>query len=806
MKYYFLKNYNNYFNRILKKFDTVSEYLNAVKTYQTYTNDDISFNHNDDIFAVIQHLDWLATLFWKPDYMLEVNDNDVIVRRWFVADFIYDSQTTKYNVNLRRDVLADYKDSILNSPCYIEKGYVNDNNPLIFNKEDFMCNQIKISEDFLYDKSHCSWLVAYYDLNEKSELQGSVTLNEPTDAIPIGVNTIDSWTVMNEFKSGKTITENGADSLTIYVDMTDTTTEAAVTIYKDMDHSIVEEADSDTELEYDKDDWSIFTPVQQQLIDTQVEVETNLNTNKAAIKSALSNFKKGDYANTVKWIGKFVKTGNGKIYYISGSVRYNVTDKAVIQPTTVDPQEQAIYNAVKDAFCYSGGHIFKRTGWSGTFKDAISVEYNSYTITLRYTEVKDGTFSYDFTQVPQLSDVPFGMLVFPYKPEGAEGIATQTLDIMNPNLPLRIVQQLALKAGVIKDVQILPYCPFTNLTSSYAGILDTYCVVFDLTTLNNSQYAVIKDNNNNPGTFVLFPQQNKFSTTVRNYLAANFDDIKVENQCTFYRLCSPNWSSEFEFSVAKNGNFEYFNVDCTYQPFKPYIHIAPQWSGLYGRDFGDARGLICGGEFTIPLATSAWETYKLQNKNYQEMFARQIESMDTNYQIDRNKNIANMVNTGVMAGLGTVVGVAAGNPMALMGAAGAAGGLIAQGNNLRAQKQHYEENRDYTIDMHNYQLDNIKALPNTLVGVDAYTNNNKIFPIVEKYSCTDKEKEIFREKLKYEGMTINAMGKIVDYLNLSGDTFIKGQIIRLENFDMDAHMANYIAGEVAQGFYTREIV
>lgn len=80
----------------------------------------------------------------------------------------------------------------MNSPCFIEKGYVNDNSPLIFNKEDFSCNQIKISEDFLDDQSHCSWLVAYYDLNEKNQLSGTVNLNAPTDAIPIGVNTIDS--------------------------------------------------------------------------------------------------------------------------------------------------------------------------------------------------------------------------------------------------------------------------------------------------------------------------------------------------------------------------------------------------------------------------------------------------------------------------------------------------------------------------------------------------------------------------------------------------------------------------------------
>lgn len=87
-----------------------------------------------------------------------------------------------------------------------------------------------------------------------------------------------------------------------------------------------------------------------------------MQTNKAAIKTALGNFKKGNYANTVKWIGKFVKTGDGKIYYISGSVNTGYRTTAHIQPTTVDPQEAAVYEAVKNAFCYSGGNVFKRHG------------------------------------------------------------------------------------------------------------------------------------------------------------------------------------------------------------------------------------------------------------------------------------------------------------------------------------------------------------------------------------------------------------------------------------------------------------
>lgn len=82
--------------------------------------------------------------------------------------------------------------------------------------------------------------------------------------------------------------------------------------------------------------------------------------------------------------------------------------------------------------------------------------------------------------------------------------------------------------------------------------------------------------------------------------------MKVSNECDKYRLCSPNWSNFFDFSLAKNGGTVMsFNVDCSYKPFSPYIHINPDFKGLYGRDFNDARGLICGGEFSLPQVTSA---------------------------------------------------------------------------------------------------------------------------------------------------------------------------------------------------------
>ena len=78
---------------------------------------------------------------------------------------------------------------------------------------------------------------------------------------------------------------------------------------------------------------------------------------------------------------------------------------------------------------------------------------------------------------------------------------------------------------------------------------------------------------------------------------------KLANECDLLRLVSQNYSAIFEFSAAKSGGVDGFIADCTYKPWSPYIHIMPKLKGLYGDNFvsiDDARGLICGGDMSLP--------------------------------------------------------------------------------------------------------------------------------------------------------------------------------------------------------------
>ena len=120
------------------------------------------------------------------------------------------------------------------------------------------------------------------------------------------------------------------------------------------------------------------------------------------------------------------------------------------------------------------------------------------------------------------------------------------------------------------------------------------------------------------------------------------------------------------------------------------------------------------------------------------------------------------------------------------------------------------EAMDYTKDLFGYQLQNIQALPYTLTKVSAFNNNNKIFPILECYSCTDLEKQALAHKIAYNGMSVGVIGKMRDYIendwsyeNIKSQGYIKGQLIRLETVNDDYHIVNAIAGELNKGIYIK---
>jgi len=150
----FLDKYSNYFNRIINTNDSLEEYLSG-RNSKTFQN--IQFKPNDSVFTSII-INWDQE--WNPDYLLVMDENNNLKSRWFVVESTR-TREGQYNVQLKRDTVADYKGLITNAPTFVEKGKLSSNDPLIYNSEGMSFNQIKSQEILLKDETQMPWVVGY---------------------------------------------------------------------------------------------------------------------------------------------------------------------------------------------------------------------------------------------------------------------------------------------------------------------------------------------------------------------------------------------------------------------------------------------------------------------------------------------------------------------------------------------------------------------------------------------------------------------------------------------------------------------
>lgn len=160
---YILSGYQNYFNRQIKEpKELVAAYPQDLISYYDTGNvtQVINFNPADGVIA--HHTvgrpenpyDGLG------DYFLYTEDGVNVTSRWFIVESTRTRQG-QYNVTLKRDVIADNYNEVLNSDCFIQKATVSDESALIYNQEPITTNQIKTAEYPLKDESKMAWIVGF---------------------------------------------------------------------------------------------------------------------------------------------------------------------------------------------------------------------------------------------------------------------------------------------------------------------------------------------------------------------------------------------------------------------------------------------------------------------------------------------------------------------------------------------------------------------------------------------------------------------------------------------------------------------
>lgn len=784
----YLMSYNNYYNRIVKREATLDDYPISADYVPLVCN----FNPADGIDTEhVMNVPYIANTP-EADYLVVVGEDGEINSRWFIVNATR-TRGGQYRLSLHRDLIADFYDAVVSSPTYIERAMLPLSSPFIYNSENMLFNQIKTAEYPLMDATNSPWVVIYMDrtqteskvITAQTNIVENTTLTADVDAIrAAGIGE----TLYGDFFEDP-VFEFRAD-MTIYEYFT-------YSSLGDVKETNVKSTPPRAKFRQITDSSSAIDQIKNGFVEG-AKAWNNLAkeyfyyklTDNSSIVSTLKRIS----GKTIRDI----ETGN--LYLIKA--KFNVETKTIGVDNGTN-LERTMSSTIGNL-----PNIEQRTEYDETyFKTTYFVE----TAVIESIEIVagqevSGTIR-EASNRAHLTDNPWDMLAIPQNTVRFRISDTMTLSSYG-NLAVSIAQKIATELGShVYDIQLLPYCPCPEYMTT-SGAINLRELANGVNYIN---FYGEEDGQNEDFTYGIWCNQSSFRVNITNSnpitVPQNAVEFKVANECDMYRIVSPNYAGAFEFSATKNGGIIGFEVNCTYKPIQPYIHINPMFSGLYGRDFNDNRGLICGGNFSMPYAQDKWIEYQIQNSAFEDSFERQITNMETTYEIQRKQQKVagglgaatagiSGATTGAMVGsLGGPVGMAVG------GVVGAAAGAITSAAGLSADLKYAEELQkealSYTRDQFDLSLQNIKALPNTLSNVGAFDINYKYFPFLEYYTCTDVEKEALRQKIKYNGMAVNAIGTLSDYQG----GFVQGQLIRLEGVVEDFHCAAAIANEIHKGVY-----
>lgn len=423
------------------------------------------------------------------------------------------------------------------------------------------------------------------------------------------------------------------------------------------------------------------------------------------------------------------------------------------------------------------------------------------------------------TSIKYARGCPYAIFYMPYETFTWYADKTLTNGISQPSeVSLGLAGEISRKfsgAGILLDLQVLPFCPQINIGYD-GGYRSGYVPTFKLEikkdaagggTETAGYMGLITTTPHTSGT--VYKKTGGTGTPLSNAkLEITVADIKKDSVTQSARIVSPNGNGVWEFVPAKqvfsDGATTGFEFNMTCKPYQPFIKVEPDFGRLYGSDYQDARGMICTGDFSLPQVSDAWTTYQIQNKNYEGMFNRQIESLDLQQKWALRSDIANAT-TGAVSGIagGAMAGSMIGGGVGAVvgGVVGAVGAAVGGGMDIVANKELRADQRSAMIDQYNMALGNIRAMPSTVTKLGSVLADQPLVPYLEIYDCTDKEKENFDKYLSLKSYNISRYGKFNDYVKSTGRTWLQGTFVRLKGISDDSHYLAAIADEVKQGFY-----
>lgn len=814
---YFYK-FNNYYNRIIKRYDTIEEYNNNAILLGNQAN--CNFVHGDGVNS---------EFFWNkgvndtdtPDYVV-VDDYKGNISRWFVTNS-FKTRDRQDKLTLRRDLIADfYSDIVEYSPCLIRKGYVPQNNPLIFNDEGVQYNKVKTDEILIKDESNCSYIVGFisnttpaqatvngtikdynYDYNYaslsdfpyKNYVEGAG--NNHSEVATIIYNNSPTTRMYFSFKfNGKAYDIAHQQDMEVIMRSTGISKPSYYTpLYPNEQYGTYYEGGSSNtnvilQCERAGHNWSLELSYIRETYGDKLYNNINFNNILDYAKTCF-DVEDSIYSALQQYVGKKIKIG-GTVYTCSISRTnqrssvciynaYNPTissafNNIINHVNTVRPSQAEMSEGVYTLNYYNNANRYQ----PGDLK--VMTELEDYYLVFTEASSNITTDLDSPSDRTHLTSQPFDMFMLINESNISYKVGT-TPYISNHEVNINIAQALCQVSGAgAYDIQIVPFNPMRG-TILNDGTLNFYG--YDVHEIKNSANTVI-------GHYVMCNSADLKFTLEKNDLKINPTNYKKDYNLKQYRLCSPNQETMFEFSPSMNGGINTWEISCNYRPYASYVKVQPTWNWMYGEPMynskTDFRGLVYNSALCVTQLSDAWANYISNNKNYQQLFDNQISTLTKQQEVQ----LSAMEET---LGLRSFTGMPIGSILRVIGGNKDIE-MTRELNNIAISKM----DSDFK-----YQMDNIKSMPHTIKKLTNINEDTRIFPFIEIYSATPTEEQSFDFKMKYTGYTIMTTGKIIDYCEPNVETFVQADLIRLDlsrsEETADNHIASEIATELAKGIY-----
>lgn len=406
--------------------------------------------------------------------------------------------------------------------------------------------------------------------------------------------------------------------------------------------------------------------------------------------------------------------------------------------------------------------------------------YNTVTkLLVTYSELNNeesGNLVLNFNE--DVVNEPFFILAFPlYNVTITRNEESYTINKENAfNIFNTVIQYLSGESGYLVDAQIYPYCPqLTGVASK----------------LNNYPFFNISASNYEHDCSVnLYP----------------YTDVKKEYIKREYSIVAPDQSAKFDFnfydyvnSFSDNNGVNLtkmtIRVKTALKPFSIICSavIIPTSNSLKGITYdSDLRGCKpSSGGFECSLASNEYQTYLRNNSNYQQIFAKQQESLAKQHEVEHNNEVASAVVNSVSATMMGAIGGGSlgdlgifGNSFGAKAGAAAAGAGIAGGvvtATMASQVIKNDELRQYEYnlqqEMFDLQIGTIKNLPNSINRISSFNEIvlRDFWFTIETYECTEEESIIVDSYLNSYSYLIGVYDYISNYVNEGW--FIRAKII-----------------------------